>query len=143
MSSLPTSTSTPIEPPSVSFTMLEPLEPLAPLDISSSVPSSMSTPAFTVLEPLDECSLPCIQPPVPEAEYDVWPCPHCAAEVLIYKQERNCQIFRHGVFKNGGMQIPPHAPQQMCEQWIQDGLIFGCGKPFRIENNALVICDYI
>lgn len=80
-------------------------------------------------------------------EYDLFDCPHCSEQVIIYKAERNCHIFRHGVFINGGMQIPPHASKELCDAWVAGGLIFGCGKPFRIvvnaEQTSLEICDYI
>jgi len=73
-------------------------------------------------------------------------CPNCSEYVLIAKI--NCQIFRHGSYKINGEQIPPHTPQKACEDLANAGLIYGCGKPFRIvknENNenSVVICGYI
>ena len=73
-------------------------------------------------------------------------CPHCAMLILIAKI--NCQIFRHGSYKINGEQIPPHTPQAACEELMNAGLLYGCGKPFRIvknENNenVAVICGYI
>lgn len=74
-------------------------------------------------------------------------CPHCQSTVLI--EELNCRIFRHGVFIENGKQIDPHAEQVMCEKLINEKLIYGCGKPFKIvekekENEfEAVICEYI
>ena len=69
-------------------------------------------------------------------------CPHC--QQLIEIVELNCRIFRCGVYKNTGQPIPPHASRQECDQFIERDEIFGCGKPFRIdESNSAVVCDYI
>jgi hypothetical protein len=75
-------------------------------------------------------------------------CPHCSLQVQVYEHEINCSIFRHGVYKNSGIQMPPHAPQQMCEQLVATDQIYGCGKPFKVvkgESGAYLceICDYI
>ena len=59
-------------------------------------------------------------------------CPHCKDYILI--QELNCGIFRHGVVKTTGEQIPSHASKEVCEAYIQQDLIYGCGKPFEIKN---------
>ena len=72
-------------------------------------------------------------------------CPHCQEFVEIL--EINCAIFRHAIFKSTGQQIDPHTPKNLCEQYIKDNLIYGCGKPFKvILNNKLLsveICEYI
>lgn len=69
-------------------------------------------------------------------------CPHC--QQLIWIEQLNCRIFRHGVFKNSYEQIPPHSSKQDCDNWSEQNLIYGCGKPFKIqEDGAVVICDYI
>ncbi len=72
-------------------------------------------------------------------------CPNCKDFVLI--EQLNCKIFRHGVLKNNGQNIPPHSNKEMCDYYIKNNLIYGCGKPFKIieENKELkpVICDYI
>lgn len=73
-------------------------------------------------------------------------CPHCNEQVLI--SEINCQIFRHGAYKATGEQIPPHTPKQECDRLALGGLIYGCGKPFRIvknekKENVVIICEYI
>lgn len=73
-------------------------------------------------------------------------CPHCAHFILISKI--NCQIFRHGVYKLNGEQIPPHMSQIECEQLVAADSIYGCGRPFRIvkneqNENSAIICGYI
>lgn len=73
-------------------------------------------------------------------------CPHCLEPVLI--AELNCQIFRHGTFINNGQQVNPHATKEVCDYFVDNDMIYGCGKPFRIikgEDNAFVaiVCEYI
>ena len=72
-------------------------------------------------------------------------CPHCNDYIIITKI--NCGIFRHGVLKKNGKQINPHTSKEICEYYINNNLIYGCGKPFRIinDNDALKIeiCDYV
>lgn len=74
-------------------------------------------------------------------------CPHCEELVLIYENEINCKIFRHGYFKSSMSQIPPHLPKNICDELVQNEQVFGCAKPFKcIKNNdqyKLIICDYI
>ena len=66
-------------------------------------------------------------------------CPHCG--ICIEVEEINCAIFRCGIYKHNGKQIPPHLPKSECDT-IKD-VIWGCGKPFKYENKKLIICDYI
>jgi hypothetical protein len=72
-------------------------------------------------------------------------CPHCKDFILIKKI--NCAIFRHGMLIKNGKQLNPHSSKDMCEYYIKNNLIYGCGKPFRIVNNngalETEICDYI
>lgn len=72
-------------------------------------------------------------------------CPHCNNPVLI--EQLNCKIFRHGIFKSNNIQINPHSSKQDCDYYINNDLIYGCGRPFRIvENNNEIeteICEYI
>lgn len=75
-------------------------------------------------------------------------CPHCNNLVLIYKNEINCAIFRHGIMKADLKQIDPHLCKANCDKLASEGLIYGCGKPFKLETknqieyNAIK-CDYI
>ena len=72
-------------------------------------------------------------------------CPHCNEYVIIEKI--NCAIFRHGIFKNNLQQIDPHALKELCDFFIQNNLIYGCGKPFKVvfknDNYETEICEYI
>ena len=72
-------------------------------------------------------------------------CPHCNEFIII--EEINCKIFRHGVFRNNKMQIDPHSPKNICDYYIKNNLIYGCGKPFILTLNDGIykteICGYI
>jgi hypothetical protein len=72
-------------------------------------------------------------------------CPHCKAFIII--KELNCKIFRHGIYKNNYEQVNPHAPKDVCDELVNNELVYGCCKPFQIiEENGkynAVICDYI
>jgi len=72
-------------------------------------------------------------------------CPHCQSLVII--EELNCKIFRHGTYKDTNQQIDPHSTKSVCDYLILNDLIYGCGKPFKIniiDNNYQAdICDYI
>jgi hypothetical protein len=70
-------------------------------------------------------------------------CPHCQGFMEVEHKQINCQIFRHGWFKSNGQQIPPHHPKAECDTLVQNGLINGCGKPFKFDGTNVVICDYI
>jgi len=71
----------------------------------------------------------------------LYKCPHCYGEVQII--EMNCKIFRHGIYKKNNQQLDPHASEKICKQVFEEGLIYGCGKPFTIVENKAVKCDYI
>jgi hypothetical protein len=72
-------------------------------------------------------------------------CPHCSDYIII--EQINCAIFRHGIYKTNFVQINPHLQKNLCDELIHNGLIYGCGKPFKIvkQNDIWVamICDYI
>ena len=80
-------------------------------------------------------------------EYINIKCPHCELEIIIYKNEINCGIFRHGVMKDSGIQVGPHSSKEECDDLVKNELIYGCGKPFSLskKNNEYCIekCDYI
>ena len=73
----------------------------------------------------------------------IFECPHCNLQILVYSSEINCQIFRHGVYKNTFQDISPHTPKLECDRLIKEDLIIGCGKPFRFNGITAEICDYI
>ena len=72
-------------------------------------------------------------------------CPWC--KVMIIIEAINCAIFRCGILKETGQQIPPHAPREECERLKTGDLIYGCGGPFRITQiNGIYeteICEFI
>ena len=75
-------------------------------------------------------------------------CPHCNMLMEIPHQEINCAIYRHAVLKTTHQQLDPHAPKKVCDYLAQQGLIYGCGKPFQVirdSNNNITVakCDYI
>ncbi len=78
-------------------------------------------------------------------ELPVISCPHCKEFIII--EQINCAIFRHGYLKNNQKQIDPHATKELCDYYVRENLIYGCGKPFKLilNNNKLesIICDYI
>ena len=73
-------------------------------------------------------------------------CPHCKDYFIIYKNELNCHIIRHGIYKISYQQIDPHLCKEECERLVKENLIYGCGKPCEIiiENNKYkcIICEY-
>jgi hypothetical protein len=80
-------------------------------------------------------------------DYLVFPCPHCLELVLVMKKELNCQIFRHGFYKDTFTQVSPHLPKKLCEYLTREDKVYGCSKPFQVlyNNNEykVQICDYI
>ena len=80
------------------------------------------------------------------SEFYIFECPHCHGTVIVMKNELNCRIFRHGIYKDGN-QLPPHSPKELCDKFVEDKENFGCGKPFKIigenENVKIEPCDYI
>jgi hypothetical protein len=73
-------------------------------------------------------------------------CPHCIQCIEIV--ELNCRIFRCGIFKNTYKQVDPHLCEAECKRLFESGLIYGCGKPFYIQDSSgnelvAVKCDYI
>ena len=70
--------------------------------------------------------------PIKESNISVQ-CPHCYTWIQI--DEINCAIFRHGQYKETGVQIPPHLEKKACDELIEKGLIYGCGKPFKVIPN--------
>ncbi len=71
-------------------------------------------------------------------------CPHCSEHILI--EQLNCCIFRHGVLKETGAQMDPHANKEVCEYYKANDKIYGCGKPFKVVfmmSYIAIGCDYI
>jgi hypothetical protein len=81
-------------------------------------------------------------------DYNLFECPHCNGDIIIHNNDLNCGIFRHGFYVIDYQQIDPHLPEIECTRLFEQGLIYGCGRPFRIimnNNNDLIIeaCDYL
>ena len=80
-------------------------------------------------------------------EYYTLKCPSCDDLVLIHKNELNCRIFRHAVYKHDMQPIPPHLSKPECDTLVSSGTIYGCAKPFRVEGDGeeinAVLCDYV
>jgi hypothetical protein len=75
-------------------------------------------------------------------------CHHCVTPVLIEKL--NCCIFRHGILMVSGQQMNPHETKEVCDFFVANNMIYGCGKPFKIIENenkrgefVAVKCEYI
>ena len=66
-------------------------------------------------------------------ELPVISCPHCKEFIII--EQINCAIFRHGYLKNNQKQIDPHATKELCDYYVRENLIYGCGKPFKLILN--------
>ena len=60
-------------------------------------------------------------------------CPHCDETVQVFEKDIKCGIFRHGILKKTGKQIPPHAKKPYCDRLAKQKLIYGCGKPFQVK----------
>lgn len=82
-----------------------------------------------------------------ESQEYILECPHCQHYILIYHNELNCRIFRHGVYKHNNIQINPHLDKNSCDSLFENDQIYGCGKPFQIigegDTIQIVICGYI
>ena len=59
-------------------------------------------------------------------------CPHCNEQIFIMLSEINCNVFRHGIYKETFQQMDPHTPKEDCDYLANNNLIIGCGKPFCI-----------
>lgn len=59
-------------------------------------------------------------------------CPHCDCLVIVNAADINCQIFRHGVMKSTGQQIPPHSLEAECKILSDQNAVYGCCKPFKL-----------
>ena len=69
-------------------------------------------------------------------------CPHC--KIMIEIIELRCRIFRCGIMKDNFTQINPHLSEIKCNKLKKNDEIYGCSKPFYIdENNVVEKCDYI
>jgi hypothetical protein len=72
-------------------------------------------------------------------------CPNCYGTVIVNKLDTNCCIFRHGIWKSNNTQVDPHATEAVCMNAVKNDLIFGCGRPFRLDLKTMttMVCDYL
>ena len=69
-------------------------------------------------------------------------CPHCDQMIEII--ELRCRIFRCGIYKKTFQPINPHLSKALCFQLMSTDTIYGCGKPFLInQRDEVEKCDYI
>jgi hypothetical protein len=79
-------------------------------------------------------------------------CPHCQQWIEILAI--NCAIFRCGIYRQTGEQLPPHLSKEECDRVAEQQLIYGCGKPFKVipapsppassePAYEAVVCEYI
>lgn len=78
---------------------------------------------------------------------NIFKCPSCYTDIIVFSNEINCGIFRHGIYKHNYEQIDPHASKEICDELVNQNKIFGCGKPFRIltnnDNYIIEKCSYV
>jgi uncharacterized C2H2 Zn-finger protein len=75
-------------------------------------------------------------------------CPHCGELFMTTEKTIACTIYRHAVLKSNMEQINPHSPKEECDRLIEQDLVYGCAKPFRVIKNEnkeyiAIVCDYI
>lgn len=70
-------------------------------------------------------------------------CPHCGLSIEVLKTQVNCRIFRCGQYRKNGHPIPPHSKRELCDKLVREEKIYGCGKPFRLLEDRVEICDYL
>lgn len=78
----------------------------------------------------------------------IFKCLHCEEYFIINKNDFNCKILRHAVYKHNMEQINPHLSKDECDRLVKDDLVYGCAKPLIIiqkndEYYDVNICDYI
>lgn len=88
-----------------------------------------------------------------DGDYYNFQCPHCNHQIQVHKNDLNCKIFRHAVYKHNMQQISPHMPKILCERLIMNEQVYGCAKPFQLvriqdsrenqESYEVHMCDYI
>ena len=77
------------------------------------------------------------------SDFIIVSCPSCEGSIIVFQNEINCAIFRHGVYVKSFKQIDPHLPKEQCDTLVNEKKIIGCGKPFRVVDGKAVACDYI
>lgn len=71
-------------------------------------------------------------------------CPHCNEPIIIYKEDINCKVFRHAIYKKSMKPVNPHLSESKCNSLVKSKKIYGCCKPFKLnESYEAEVCDYI
>lgn len=79
----------------------------------------------------------------------IFQCPHCELYIQVSEAQINCQIFRHGVLISTGEQVNPHASKEECDRLVENNLVNGCCRPFKLflDSSGIVKyadkCEYI
>ena len=71
--------------------------------------------------------------------YLIIKCPHCGQENVIFENEITCGIYRCGIYKYNCLQISSTENNSFYEELIRQNLIFGCTKPFKLQDDKAVI----
>jgi hypothetical protein len=60
-------------------------------------------------------------------------CPHCN-DIIIIKETSlsDMRFFRHGIYKNTGKWINPYMSDVICDRYLLNKKIIGCGKFLKI-----------
>lgn len=67
-------------------------------------------------------------------------CPHCYDNITLTNIDLlNNTIYRHGIFKNNGKLINPYMSNILCDRYLLNKKISGCGKHFKVIYNN---CEY-
>jgi hypothetical protein len=66
-------------------------------------------------------------------------CPYCHIDIEIL--EVNCGIFRCGIFKDTGEQLPSHLSEEGCE--LAKPFVWGCTRPFMLMQGTPIPCGYL
>jgi len=60
-------------------------------------------------------------------------CPHCKSLILLHECKiGGMNILRHGVLKENKQLILPHLSNKIVLKLVQNNLIYGCGKLYKI-----------
>lgn len=80
-----------------------------------------------------------------EEEYIIVTCPYCEDSIIIYKDEINCKIFRHAIYKKSKRPVNPHLSELKCKSLVKSKKVYGCCKPFKLSDDShkAEVCDYI
>ena len=67
-------------------------------------------------------------------------CPYCSGIIEIKKNQINCKIFTHAVYKKDGKQVNPHISEVEIMKLKANNEIMGCGLQFKFDGKNLEKC---